>query len=378
MKLLLSLLTAVICFSCVEKNNFILNGKIEGVKNDKIVLGSFDMSTRTFDALDTAKVENGAFVFKKENIATGNYILKLLKSDFTLSAILENGKLNLKGNVKDVERSYLRTFELEGAENQSLLEEYRQIPEDLIHDAKYKNSLQLRRKMGEVPIEQFQDVKAEYEAASKDYFKESWRLQKELLYKNIDKFFIAEEFFFIKQKATVGEIKEIYGKMPAAHQVHPNVLAVMEDVRIKESIVAGKVAPDFTLKNPEGKDITLSNLRGKYVLIDFWASWCKPCRKAFPHMKELYAKYNSKGFEILGITNDTNHKLWKKAIEKDGIPWINVADEFPNEHGTARVIKEYGMDYLPSTVLIDKEGIIIGKLYHGDELDVKLKEIFGF
>jgi peroxiredoxin len=376
MRLLLGLLTAVLFFSCAEKNNFILHGKIEGVGNDKIILGSFDMSTRNFNALDTALVENGKFVFKRMNIATGNYIFKFQENNFSFSAILENGNLNLKGNVQDVEQNYLRQIVLEGAVNQPLLDAYRQIPEDLINDPKYKKSKELRNKMQEVPLEQFQDVKAVYEEASKDYFKESWRLQKELLYNNIDKYFVADQFHFIKQKASVEEIKDIYSKLPPAHQVHPRVMEVMEDVRVKESITAGKIAPDFTLKNPEGKDITLSDLRGKYVLIDFWASWCKPCRKAFPHMKELYAKYNSKGFEILGITNDTNHKLWKKAIEKDGLPWINVADEFPKKHGGARVIKEYGMDYLPSTVLIDKEGIIIGKLYHGDELDKKLEEIF--
>lgn len=94
-------------------------------------------------------------------------------------------------------------------------------------------------------------------------------------------------------------------------------------------------------------------------------------------MKDLYKKYHAKGFEILGVTNDTNHKAWKKAIKDDGIPWLNVADEFPIKHSPARVISEYGMDYLPSTVLIDKEGVIIAKLLHGHELDDKLKEIFG-
>ncbi len=113
-------------------------------------------------------------------------------------------------------------------------------------------------------------------------------------------------------------------------------------------------------------------------MVDFWASWCKPCRASFPHMKELYKKYHAKGFEILGVTNDSNHKAWKKAIKNDEIPWLNVADEFPVNSAPARVISEYGMDYLPSTVLIDKDGIIIAKLLHGNELDQKLKEIFGF
>ena len=114
----------------------------------------------------------------------------------------------------------------------------------------------------------------------------------------------------------------------------------------------------------------------KTVFCDFWASWCGPCRASIPHLKEIYAKYKDKGFEIVGVTNDTDHDSWKKAIEEDQSPWIHVADVFPEKYRGAEVIARYAAHYLPTLYLIDKEGKMIGKIEHTD-LDTKLKELFG-
>jgi thiol-disulfide isomerase/thioredoxin len=124
------------------------------------------------------------------------------------------------------------------------------------------------------------------------------------------------------------------------------------------------------------KDFTLSSLRGKYVLIDFWASWCGPCRASVPHLREIYAKYKDKGFEIVGITNDVDHDDWKRAIEDDQSIWIHVADVFPEEKKKAEVISKYAAHNLPSLYLIDKDGKMVGKIEHA-QLDAKLEEIFG-
>ncbi len=97
----------------------------------------------------------------------------------------------------------------------------------------------------------------------------------------------------------------------------------------KRSLQPGQLAPDFTLLKPDSSTFKLSSLRGKYVLLDFWASWCVPCRKAIPHWKELYAKYQPKGFEILGITNDSRWKDWFKALEEEKCHGCRWQDEFP-------------------------------------------------
>ena len=150
--------------------------------------------------------------------------------------------------------------------------------------------------------------------------------------------------------------------------------------RVREELVArratqpGAEAPDFTLNDPDGKPVTLSQLRGQYVIVDFWASWCKPCRAGVPAMKELYAKYHDKGLEILGVSDDSNHDAWKKALEEDQTAWIHVVDEFPEKNKPSRVGTLYGVHYIPSYFLLDKEGKVIGKMNH-EELEAKLAEL---
>ena len=147
-----------------------------------------------------------------------------------------------------------------------------------------------------------------------------------------------------------------------------------EELACRKATMPGAVAPDFTLNDPEGNPVTLSSLRGQYVIVDFWASWCKPCRAGVPDMKKLYAKYHPKGLEIIGVSDDSDHDAWKKAIEQDQTPWIHVVDEFPVENKPARVGSLWGVHYIPSYFLLDKEGKIIGKMEH-EELAAKLAEL---
>ncbi|NJD23225.1 MAG: AhpC/TSA family protein [Melioribacter sp.] len=139
-------------------------------------------------------------------------------------------------------------------------------------------------------------------------------------------------------------------------------------------IQPGKPAPDFTLSDADGKDLSLSSLKGKVVLIDFWASWCIPCVASIPSMKELYNQYKDKGFEILGVSNDSKIDAWKKCIQQNSIPWKNVVDRFPIQYRPAEIATLYSIHFLPTTLLIDKNGIIIAKNLHEKELENKIKE----
>ncbi len=135
----------------------------------------------------------------------------------------------------------------------------------------------------------------------------------------------------------------------------------------------GGLAPEISLRNMEGGEIKLSSLRGKIVLIDFWASWCGPCRKDNPHVVELYKQYKSKGFAIYGVSLDDNADKWKAATIKDGLTWIHVSD-LKGWQNTAA--KKYQVNSIPFTVLLDKNGRIIAKGLRGEELDSKLAELF--
>jgi len=136
----------------------------------------------------------------------------------------------------------------------------------------------------------------------------------------------------------------------------------------------GMEAPDLVGNTPEGAPYSLSNLRGKYVLVDFWASWCGPCRRENPNVVAMYKKYNPKGFEILGVSLDREAGAWKKAIEADGLGWHHISDlkGWSSEHA-----KLYSVSSIPQTLLLDREGKIIQRNLRGEQLGEKLKEIFG-
>ncbi len=135
----------------------------------------------------------------------------------------------------------------------------------------------------------------------------------------------------------------------------------------------GEQVTEFTLNNVNGNPVSIKDYYGKYVLIDFWASWCAPCRAENPNLKRAYDKYKTKGFEIVGISLDTDKKAWKRAIEKDELNWINLSDFKGWENELAL---KYKIKSVPSNMLLDKTGRIIAVEIRGNELQNKLEQIF--
>jgi thiol-disulfide isomerase/thioredoxin len=137
----------------------------------------------------------------------------------------------------------------------------------------------------------------------------------------------------------------------------------------------GAAAPEISLSDPFGKTVSLSSFAGKIVLIDFWASWCAPCREDNPKNVALYNKYKSKGFEIFGVSLDDNRDAWVGAINKDKLLWTHGSDL---QKWNSSLVGKYGIDAIPHTVLVDKDGKIIATKLRDEALENKLKEIFGF
>ena len=148
------------------------------------------------------------------------------------------------------------------------------------------------------------------------------------------------------------------------------------DNKVSSSLEPGTLAPEIDMKDPDGKQRKLSDLRGKVVMIDFWASWCGPCRRENPNVVKLYHRYHDKGFEIYSVSLDKDRGSWLKAIQDDGLVWPNHVSDLRG--WTSSGGATYGIMSVPSTVLIDRKGRIIAKNLRGEELAEKLKEIFGF
>ena len=172
-------------------------------------------------------------------------------------------------------------------------------------------------------------------------------------------------FLFFDSVAT-----ELNREMPNNYIVK-NLVSMVDT---KRSLTIGSEAPEIALPNPDGQVIRLSSLRGNYVLIDFWAAWCKPCRMENPNVVKVYNQYKDKNFEILGVSLDRTKEAWVKAIEQDGLPWKHISDL---KYFRSVAAATYQINAIPATYLIDPDGKIIAKNLRGPSLVAKLKEIFG-
>lgn len=180
------------------------------------------------------------------------------------------------------------------------------------------------------------------------------------------------------QQLNIDQNFEVYDKVltdlkPSmeGHFFYDNFASVLES---KKKLAVGAIAPDLKFPNPTGKLVTISDYRGKYVLLDFWASWCKPCRMENPNVVKMYEKYSSKGFEIVGISLDQKEQAWVSAINQDKLAWPQMSDL---KGWSAEPAQVYGVRAIPATFLLDPEGKIIAKDLRGPALEEKLQELFG-
>lgn len=177
----------------------------------------------------------------------------------------------------------------------------------------------------------------------------------------------------------IEQIKNLHESAPNSRQINLWYAEVQQYekqllAKQEEGLPVGEMAPNIVLQNPQGDTIQLKDLKGKYVLLDFWASWCQPCRQNNPHLVQIFEKYHFQGLEIFSVSLDDTKERWMNAIKVDKLKWQYHGCDFQKWNGKA--VNMYKVASIPAVFLMDKNGKIIAKNLHGAALDEKLNELF--
>lgn len=203
---------------------------------------------------------------------------------------------------------------------------------------------------------------------------DSTRLQYRISFIKTEKptYFTIQELFFIRNDLSPDSLTAMYSKFPKSLRGTKEAAVIRSYINNKSPEV-GNYFTNIKGLDQDGKKHQLSDFKGKYVLLEFWASWCGPCRQENPITLKVYNKYQSKGFEIFGFSTDADKKSWAEAVKKDNLRWINVSDL---KGLYSSVAASYRVRAIPQNFLIDQRGFIIAKNLRGNALEEKLKDIF--
>lgn len=385
--LTLTLAIGFLLISNVKAAVSTINGTINGGLNQKVFFEEYiEGGLRKIDSVTLSKT--GKFVFKLDHAATSYYRISLSTTNFAALIIKPGEKITFSAKANDL----ARTYTIKGSAYSSQLKEFSDL---VINYAKERDTISARfkRAIQAEKTEESEKLGKELSAAYDNFLKgRNGFVDKypasPALYAVVSHLNFNQEYDMLKKietglKASMPDsyfYKQVAGQTKRMEEVKANEEARIKEAerqrKMKENVAPGKPAPDIAMADSNGVVKSLSSLKGNVVLLDFWASWCGPCRGENPNVVRLYNKYKDKGFTVYSVSLDNDRKKWLTAIKKDQLTWPSHVSELKGWQTS--VLPMYGISSIPFTVLIGKDGNIISTGLRGPTLEAKLKEIFGY
>ncbi|UKT65283.1 peroxiredoxin family protein [Pedobacter mucosus] len=348
--------------ACKPKDSFTIDGTFNNRGTEKKVF-LFGMQSSKMVAIDSTNIsEKGEFKFIRKTPSVDFFRVTVGNHEFML--IAKNGdEIKLEADLADKSMAYKIT----GANEVEKLSELNAIRSDF---AKQVEKLQadFEAKVATQPQNRAQvleEMKPQYQSYINQLNQQIIKFAKD------NKGTLASFYAMntLSPQEFEAELVKFADEVKNDIKGNATVDAFVEQMSALKAVQVGQIAPEFTMNTADGKAISLANYKGKYVLVDFWASWCQPCRQENPNVVKVYNKYKDRNFDILGISLDTDKAAWLNAVKADGLLWSHVSElkDFNGE-----TVKKYQVQAIPASFLIDPNGKIAAKNLRGDELDAFL------
>lgn len=353
-----------------KTDGWVIQGFLDGnYKADKVYLVEEEYINGPSKIIDSAKVVDNRYEFKGPRVDVPKmYFIKSADPN-CLSPItpvfIENGVIRVRANA-----DFFSNRDVSGTVNNDLFSLYNAAREYGVDSI--RRVFVIDRMIH--PDKDRETQAKEYDARTDFLNSRNLSLQKNMVETYKDQVFAPFMIYWeMKADLSLDELKAWRQKIDPKLNNHPYTKQLDEYIRLA-AFGVGSVMPNFTLKTPDGKDISLKDFEGKYVLVDFWASWCGPCLREMPNVVKLYKECKGKNFEIFGVSLDNKKDAWVKAIKANGMKWPQGSDLKGWGSEPARLCN---VSAIPFTVLIDPEGEVIAIDLRGEQLHAKVKEVLG-
>lgn len=368
-KLMTCLAVAFLFAACSGDKEYQIEGTVSNADLNGEYVYLYEYGNTANTPMDSALVENGRFILKGEQTTPQLRTLRF-----------SNDVVEPKRVAAGENTPYSVVFVLENVNYKAELSENPQITGSPETDAytQFQKELKRLRKDSDQIIADMRSDDAEISAKAEERYEEMDAKVNEAVKKyiqdNPNNQTSAKLLYDFRHGLNEDERRAIIANAGESFKAVPGIDKMMDHLNVLEKVAIGKKFTDFQMADPDGTMRKLSDYvgNGKVVLIDFWASWCPPCRADMPHLVKVYDQYKNKNFEIVGISLDRTADAWKKGIKDLNMTWPQLSDiKFWQSEGAAL----YGVNSIPHTVLVDKDGTIIAKNLRGEALDAKLAEI---